>query len=258
LEEVRAEVDSAFDGYEFSRACESLYHFAWDEFCDWYLELAKVQLSDDGAAAPTNAVLATVLDALLKLLHPVMPFVTEALWKNVTGGESVVIADWPEPSGIALDAVATQRITDMQKLVTEVRRFRSDQGLNDRQRVPARLVGIGDADLDAQVPAVQALAWLTTPGADFTPSATVEVRLSRGTVVVDLDTSGTVDVAAERRRLEKDLAAAEKELAQTAAKLGNAEFLAKAPDAVVDKIKARQQVAREEVQRITARLSGLT
>jgi valyl-tRNA synthetase len=257
LEEVRAEVDSAFDGYEFSRACESLYHFAWDEFCDWYLELAKVQLSDEGAAGSTNAVLATVLDALLKLLHPVMPFVTETLWKNVTGGESVVIAEWPVSSGIALDAVAAQRITDMQKLVTEVRRFRSDQGLNDRQRVPARLVGVGDADLDAQVPAVQALAWLTTPGAGFTPSASVEVRLSRGTVVVELDTSGTVDVAAERRRLEKDLAAAEKELAQTAAKLGNAEFLAKAPDAVVDKIKARQQVAREEVERITARLSGL-
>ena len=258
LEEVRAEVDSAFDSYEFSRACESLYHFAWDEFCDWYLELAKVQLSDEGAAAHTNAVLATVLDALLKLLHPVMPFVTETLWKNVTGGESVVIADWPEPSGIALDAVAAQRITDMQKLVTEVRRFRSDQGLNDRQRVPARLVDVADADLETQVPAVEALAWLTRPGDGFAPSAAVEVRLSRGTVVVELDTSGTVDVAAERRRLEKDLAAAEKDLVQTAAKLDNAEFLAKAPDAVVEKITARQQVAREEVERITARLAGLT
>src|SRR6202044_3483323 len=76
LEEVRVEVDSAFDAYEFSRACESLYHFAWDEFCDWYLELAKVQVSapDD---AHTTAVLAFVLDALLKLLHPVIPFVTE-------------------------------------------------------------------------------------------------------------------------------------------------------------------------------------
>jgi valyl-tRNA synthetase len=257
LEEVRAEVDSAFDRYEFSRACESLYHFAWDEFCDWYLELAKVQLSDEGATAHTNAVLATVLDALLKLLHPVMPFVTETLWKNVTGGESVVIAEWPQSSGIALTAVAAQRITDMQKLVTEVRRFRSDQGLNDRQRVPARLVGVGAADLDTQVPAIEALAWLTRPADGFTPSASVEVRLPQGTVVVELDTSGTVDVAAERRRLEKDLAAAEKELAQTASKLDNAEFLAKAPDVVVEKIKARQQVAREEVERITARLSGL-
>lgn len=257
LEEVRAEVDSAFDDYEFSRACESLYHFAWDEFCDWYLELAKVQLGREQYAEQTTAVLATVLDALLRLLHPVMPFVTETLWKNLTGGESVVIADWPEASGVSLDGVAAQRITDMQKLVTEVRRFRSDQGLNDRQRVPARLVGVGEADLDGQVPAIAALAWLTDAGDGFTPSAAVEVRLSGGTVVVELDTSGTVDVAAERRRLEKDLAAAEKELAQTAAKLDNAEFLAKAPDAVVEKIRGRQRVAREEVERITARLDGL-
>ena len=102
LEEVRAEVDSAFDSYEFSRACESLYHFAWDEFCDWYVELAKVQLAE-GASTHTTAVLAAVLDTLLKLLHPVMPFVTEVLWKTLTGGESLVIADWPQPSGFALD-----------------------------------------------------------------------------------------------------------------------------------------------------------
>jgi valyl-tRNA synthetase len=258
LEEVRAEVDAAFDGYEFSRACETLYHFAWDEFCDWYLELAKVQLASQDGGGHTNAVLATVLDTLLKLLHPVVPFVTETLWKALTGGESLVIADWPESSGIAMDHVATQRIGDMQKLVTEVRRFRSDQGLNDRQRVPARLVGITEADLDTQVDAVTSLAWLTAPTDGFNASAAVEVRLSRGTVVVELDTSGTVDVAAERRRLEKDLAAAQKELGQTTAKLGNEEFLAKAPDAVVDKIRGRQQVAAEEVDRITARLAGLT
>ena len=150
LEEVRAEVDSAFDGYEFSRACESLYHFAWDEFCDWYVELAKVQLGEtDGPH--TTAVLAAVLDTLLKLLHPVMPFVTEALWKTLTGGESLVIADWPQPSGFALDPVAGQRVTDMQKLITEVRRFRSDQGLNDRQKVPARLVGRHRGRSGAQV-----------------------------------------------------------------------------------------------------------
>jgi valyl-tRNA synthetase len=263
LEDVRAEVDSAFDGYEFSRACESLYHFAWDEFCDWYLELAKVQLAGEEGSAEghTNAVLAAILDTLLKLLHPVMPFVTETLWKSLMGdapgAESLVIADWPEPSGIALDGAARRRITDMQKLVTEVRRFRSDQGLNDRQRVPARLVGISEADIDTQVAAIGALAWLTEPADGFTPSASVEVRLSRGTVVVELDTSGTVDVAAERRRLEKDLAAAQKELAQTTAKLGNGAFLAKAPEAVVDKIQARRQLASEEVERINGRLAGL-
>ena len=255
LEEVRAEVDSAFDSYEFSRACESLYHFAWDEFCDWYVELAKVQLAE--GVQHTTAVLAAVLDTLLKLLHPVMPFVTEVLWKTLTGEESIVIADWPQPSGFTVDLVATQRVADMQKLITEVRRFRSDQGLNDRQRVPARLSDIENADIEAQIPAVRSLAWLTESDESFNPSAHVEVRLSRGTVVVEVDTSGTVDVAAERRRLEKDLAAAEKELAGTAGKLGNDAFLAKAPADVIEKIRARQQLAREEVDRITARLAGL-
>ena len=169
LEEVRAEVDRALDRYEFSRACEALYHFAWDEFCDWYVELAKVQLAEGGARGHHQAVLAAVLDALLKLLHPVMPFVTETLWKALTGGESLVIAHWPQASGIALDQLAAQRIADMQKLVTEVRRFRSDQGLADRQKVPARLVGIGEADLAAQVPAVTSLAWLTEPADGLHP-----------------------------------------------------------------------------------------
>lgn len=254
-EEVRAEVDSAFESYEFSRGCEALYHFAWDEFCDWYLELAKVQLAQ--GIAHTTAVLAAVLDTLLKLLHPVMPFVTEVLWKALTGGESLVIADWPEPSGVALDPVAAQRVADVQKLVTEIRRFRSDQGLADRQKVPARLDGIEQAGLGEQVTAVTALAWLTEPAGEFNATAQLEVRLAAGTVAVELDTSGTVDVAAERRRLEKDLAAAQKELASTAAKLGNQAFLAKAPSDVVDKIRERQQLAHEETDRITARLAAL-
>jgi valyl-tRNA synthetase len=258
LEEIRAEADSAFDNYEFSRACEALYHFTWDEFCDWYVELAKTQLAD--GLAHTTAVLAAVLDTLLRLLHPVIPFLTEALWRALTDGESLVIADWPKPSGLSLDPVAKQRITDMQKLVTEVRRFRGDQGLGDRQKVPARLSGIDHTDLAAQVAAVHSLAWLTAAGPEFSPSASLEVRLGpelKGTVVVELDTSGAIDVAAERRRLEKDLAAARKELDGTSAKLDNDAFLAKAPTAVVGKIRARQQLARDEVDRITSRLAAM-
>ena len=257
LEEVRAEVDSSFENYEFSRACEALYHFAWDEFCDWYVELAKVQLADEDRTAATRAVLATVLDTLLKLLHPVMPFVTEVLWKSLTGGESLVIAEWPQSSGFALDSSAARRIADLQKLVTEVRRFRSDQGLADRQKVPARLAGLQQSGLHAAVPALQALAWLTDPAGDFNPTAQLEVRLSSGAIDVELDTSGTVDLAAERRRLEKDLAIAHKELAGTTAKLDSEAFLAKAPGDVVDKIRDRQKLAREDVERITARLAGL-
>jgi valyl-tRNA synthetase len=255
LEQVRAEVDWEFEQYEFSRACEALYHFAWDEFCDWYLEIAKVQVAD--GLTHTKTVLAFVLDNLLKLLHPVVPFVTETLWKALTGSESLVIAEWPEVSEAFYDPQAERRIANMQRLVTQIRRFRSDQGLADRQKVPARMVGAEAAGLERQTHLVRSLAWLTTDDDGFSATASIEVSVSTGVVVVELDTSGTIDVAAERRRLEKDLAAAQKELASTTAKLGNADFMAKAPEAVVDKQRERQRVAREEADRITARLAGL-
>ncbi|MFC9555430.1 valine--tRNA ligase [Rhodococcus sp. NPDC056960] len=258
LEQVRGEVDAAFDRYEFSKACEALFHFAWDEVCDWYLELAKVQFAEnETVAATTRTVLGNVLDALLRLLHPVIPFVTETLWKVLTGGESVVVAQWPQSSGAAADSVAAQRIEDMQRLVTEVRRFRSDQGLKPSQRVPARVGGIVEADLGTQLAAVTSLARLTDPEDGFTVSASVEVRLSKATVTVDLDTSGNVDLGAEKARLEKDLAAAQKELAGTTARLSNEAFLAKAPDAVKEKIRTRRQIATEEIERITKRLKEL-
>ncbi|RDI54365.1 valyl-tRNA synthetase [Nocardia mexicana] len=258
LEEVRAEVDSAFDRYEFGKGCEALYHFAWDELCDWYLELAKVQFAEsEERAASTRVVLGSVLDALLRMLHPVIPFVTETLWRALTGGESVVVAAWPQRSGIAADERAARRIADAQKLITEIRRFRSDQGLTDKQKVAARLIGVDTADLTGLDAEIASLARLTEPGDGFSATASVEVRLSATTVTVELDTSGTVDLDAERRRLEKDLAAAQKELAGTTAKLGNEAFLAKAPDEVVAKIRARREVAESEVARIGARLDEI-
>jgi valyl-tRNA synthetase len=259
LDEVLAEVDTAFDAYEFGKACEALYHFAWDELCDWYLELSKVQFAEsEERAESTRVVLGSVLDAVLRLLHPVIPFVTESLWQALTGAESVVVAAWPQRSGTPTDTGAAQRIADLQRLVTEIRRFRSDQGLNDKQKVAARVLGLDAAGLAHLHPEVSTLGRLTEPGADFAATAAVEVRLSGTTVTVEVDTSGTVDLAAERRRLEKDLAVAQKELAGTETKLGNEAFLAKAPDAVVDKIRARREVAAAEVERIGARLAELS
>lgn len=258
LEEVRAEVDSSFDRYEFGKACEALYHFTWDEFCSWYLELAKVQFAEsDERAASTRIVLGNVLDSVLRLLHPVIPFVTEELWKVLTGGVSLVIADWPQATGLAADEVSARRVADTQRLITEIRRFRSDQGLSDSQKVAAKLIGMDGADLLAQQAETTNLARLTAPGDDFAATASVEVRLSNATVTVEIDTSGTVDLVAEARRLEKDLAAAQKDLAGTTAKLGNEGFLAKAPDDVVAKIKARQEIATSEVERIGARLAEI-
>ncbi|MCX7537651.1 valine--tRNA ligase [Corynebacterium sp. P5875] len=269
LEQVRADVDRQLDDYQFAKANEALYQFAWGELCDWYLEIAKVQIPRDfGEATPeevtrgrnTQLVLGTVLDVVLRLLHPAIPFVTETLWKALTDGESLVVADWPTAAdttdGAPVDGTAARRIADAEKLITEIRRFRSDQGLKPSQKVPAR-IDFTAADLEALAPAVRSLVRVEEPDAGFTPSASLEVRLSQATVTVELDTSGTVDVAAERKRLDKDLAIAQKELETTGKKLGNENFLAKAPEAVVDKIRERQRVAAEEVERITLRLKEL-
>ena len=262
-EEVRAKVDDYLDDYQFAKANELLYHFTWDELCDWYLEIAKTQIPRDGVSEQgrnTQIVLGRVLDVVLRLLHPTMPFVTEVLWKALTGGESIVVAPWPTVAdtngGATKDEVAARRIEDADKLITELRRFRSDQGVKPSQKVPGRL-DFAAADLSGQEELVRNLANTTVPDEDFDPSASIEVRLSQATVEVTLDTHGAVDVEAERKRLEKDLAKANKELEQTGKKLGNENFLSKAPEEVVNKIKERQQVAREEVERITSRLEGL-
>ncbi|WP_408934420.1 valine--tRNA ligase [Corynebacterium marquesiae] len=262
-EEVRAKVDAYLDDYQFAKANELLYHFTWDELCDWYLEIAKTQIPRDGVSEQgrnTQIVLGRVLDVVLRLLHPTMPFVTEVLWKALTGGESIVVAPWPTVAdtngGATKDEVAARRIEDADKLITELRRFRSDQGVKPSQKVPGRL-DFAAADLTGQEELVRNLANTTAPGEDFDPSASIEVRLSQATVEVTLDTHGAVDVEAERKRLEKDLAKANKELEQTDKKLGNENFLSKAPEEVVNKIKERQQIAREEVERITSRLEGL-
>ncbi|MBE9374503.1 valine--tRNA ligase [Saccharopolyspora sp. HNM0983] len=252
------EVDELLEDFQFAKATEALYHFTWDEFCDWYVELSKVQLDEGGEGAErTREVLGHVLDVLLRLLHPIVPFITETLWTALTGRESVVIADWPVPSGAQPDEAAADRIAAVRKLVTEIRRFRSDQGLKPGQRVAARLDGLDGPGLTGHLGAVRSLAKLNAPGEEFTSSASLEVGLTGGTATVGLDLSGAVDVAAERKRLEKDLAAARKELDGTEKKLNNPSFTDKAPAEVVDKIKARRETAHSDIARIESRLAAL-
>ena len=262
---VVTEVDSLLDDYQFAKATELLYHFTWDEFCDWYLELAKVQLAGTGPdgealAANTRAVLGNALDVLLRLLHPTMPFITETLWKALTGEESVVIASWPQVTEQARggpDTVVADRIAATQKLITEVRRFRADQGLRDGQRVPARLTGVDEAGLGAQLDAIRSLARLDGAEDGFTATAAFDVGLPGGSVKVEIDTSGTIDFAAERARLTKDLAAAEKELTGVEAKLGNPKFTERAPADVVASIRTRREAAVADIERIRAGLAAL-
>jgi valyl-tRNA synthetase len=252
LTAVTAEVDASMEDYQHAKACEALYHFAWDEVFDWYVELAKGPLARGGDEADaTRAVLGHVLDVTLRLLHPYVPFVTEELWIALTGEESLVIARWPVADASLRDPEAETEILALQQAVTEVRRFRADQGLTVGQRVAARVALSGN--LAGHEAGIRALARLTEPGEGFHGTATLQTAQA----VVELDLSGTIDVAAERARLTKDLAAAHKEVGGAGAKLSNAGFLAKAPEAVVEKIRTRLADAQADVARITARLDAL-
>jgi valyl-tRNA synthetase len=258
LDAVTAEVDALFEEYEFGKLCEALYHFAWDEVCDWYLELAKAALAGPAGQA-TREVLGYVLEALLRLFHPVIPFVTEELWTALTGRDTVMTAPWPGPGpGAAAaanrrDAAAEAEIASLMRLVTEVRRFRSDQGLRPGQQVPAALAGLPGSALAGQEASIRALLRLTAPGPGFRPTGSV---MAEG-VTVELDTAGVIDVAAERRRMEKDLAAARAEAEQARRKLGNDSFLARAPAEVVGKTRARLEAAEADIARLTGRMAAL-
>ncbi|HET6529969.1 MAG TPA: valine--tRNA ligase [Actinoplanes sp.] len=255
LQHVVAEVDEHFAGYEFAKVCDVLYHFAWDDVCDWYVELSKPVLSAGGPEADnTRRVLGHVLDQLLRLLHPVIPFVTDELWTVLTRAETVTIAAWPTVDPARIDDAAEEELVALQKVVTEVRRFRSDQGLRPGQRVSAALTGLGNVGIDVHETLIRSLARLDAPGPEFAATATLAVT---GGVTVDLDTRGTIDVAAERARLLKDRAAAEKEAVQCRAKLDNAAFVGKAPEPVVAKIKDRLAAAEADLARIAAALEAL-
>jgi valyl-tRNA synthetase len=246
--ETIRDADSLFERYEFAKASELIYHFAWDDLCDWYLELSKEGFSS-GDAASSQRVLGYVLDQLLRLLHPLMPFITEELWLSLTGGESLVIAEWPTAELSYLDKSAEALVAQMQAVITEVRRFRNDQGVKATAKIPGRLTTTGEL---AKYASAMGFV-LKLEAKEFTPTASFEI----GSVKCELDLSGTVDIAAERARLTKDLATAQKDQQTAQVKLGNEGFMAKAPMEVVVEIKERLVKTQSEIERITVALAAL-
>jgi valyl-tRNA synthetase len=248
LSETTTEFTALMESYEFARACDAIYHFAWDDLCDWYLELSKEAFASGNAGA-SQRVLGHVLDTLFRLLHPVMPFITETLWTTLTGGETLVTAKWPVADSSHINKKSEALVGELQKIITEVRRFRNDQGVKPSQKIPGRF--IAPADVTAYASAMAFLLRLELT--EFTPSASVEI----GSMKVELDLSGTVDVVAERARLEKDLVTAQKDMKTADVKLNNEGFMAKAPESVVAEIRERMAATSADIERITAQLAAL-
>ena len=252
-------VDSYLDSYEFSKALELLYHFAWDDLCDWYLELTKSTFASENSSR-TARVLGHVLDNLLRLLHPAMPFITEELWCHLTKAsaspndlstqdKSIVIAPWPVYDKTYVNEESIGAVTEIQEIITEIRRFRNDQGIKGSTKIIARFTGLGE--LSIYEDAIRFI--VRCDEADGNYSAKIEV----GRVIIEFDVTGAVDLKAERARLTKDLATAQKDLATAKVKLQNDGFMAKAPLEVVTEIRERLLVTTAEIERIESALAAL-
>ncbi len=252
LDQTISEVNDLFEKYEFAKACDLIYHFAWNDLCDWYLELSKSTFNAGGAPAEkSKRVLGEVLDQLLRLMHPVMPFITEELWCALTNGESLMIAQWPKADAAKQDLKSVELVNKMQEIVTEIRRFRADQGIKTTAKIAAKFTGLTEAGLADYEDALRFI--VKCEGKDGNFSAKVEVAK----VVIEFDLTGAIDLVAERARLTKDLATAQKDRDTAKVKLDNEGFMAKAPMEVVTEIRARFAETNADIERLTALLEKL-
>lgn len=252
LDQTVADCDELFEKFEFAKACDLIYHFAWDDLCDWYLELSKSTFTEAGAGAKKSArVLGEVLDKLFRLMHPVMPFITEELWCSLTNKESLMIASWPKSDLSAQDQESVKLVAKMQEIVTEIRRFRNDQGIKSTAKVNAKFTGLKEAGLESYESALRHIVKCEAGGDKFTAKTQI------GNVTVEFDLTGAIDLVAERSRLTKDLQTAQKDRDTAKVKLDNEGFMAKAPMEVVTEIRQRLAQTTEDIARITALLEKL-
>ncbi|MDE2211555.1 MAG: valine--tRNA ligase [Betaproteobacteria bacterium] len=247
LQEAEAAVHEAFKTYRFDLAARALYEFLWDEYCDWYVELAKTQLaqSDPAVQRGTRRTLVRVLEATLRLAHPVIPFITEELWQKVAplagkSGDSLMLQPYPLPQPEKVDDQAAAAIAFLKELVNACRTLRSEMNLNPGERVPL-LVGGQSSRVQGLEGYLQFLARLSEVSllTGTLPDANAPVAVAGD---VQLMLRIEIDVAAETERLEKQIARTREEETKCRAKLENAGFVERAPAAVVSQ--ERERLAR--------------
>lgn len=247
-----AAMETAFAAYRFDEAANAIYSFAWDRFCDWYLELIKGAIDDE-----TKAVAGWVLDQILVMLHPFMPFITEELWTGLgdRADYPLITAKWPAPDA-ARDAEASADIDWLIKLVSELRTAKAELGLPPGARLTAHFPASLKGRTDKLAAQLDRLARLEAISFDPAPAgASAQLVVEGETVTVPLE--GVIDIAAERDRLTKALAAAAKERDGLAGRLNNPSFVERAKPEAVEKARADHAAKEAEADRLTAALARL-
>ena len=273
LQRVEAEVEKGFADYRFDNVANAIYKFVWDEYCDWYLELAKVQIQHGTPEQQraTRRTLLRVLETVLRLAHPIIPFITEALWQKVapltdaypqgmaSGEASIMLQPYPQTEQKKIDEKAERWAADLKAVIDGCRNLRGEMNLSPATKVP--LLVHGDAgQWQTFAPYAQALARLS------------EVRIMADEATLDAQSQGApiaivgsdklallveIDVAAERERLGKEIARLDAEIVKCSAKLGNEAFVAKAPASVVEQEQKRLSQYRDTIAKLSAQLARL-
>ena len=261
LQRVEADIEKGFADYRFDNVAQSIYKFVWDEYCDWYLELAKVQIQQgtDAEKRATRRTLLRVLETILRLAHPVMPFITEEIWQTIgkmsgRTGPSIMLETYPKAQPEKIDEAAEAWVALLKESVDACRSLRGEMNISPATKVP--LIAAGDVTkLQAYAPHLKALAKLADVEivADL-PEADAPVALA-GDFRLMLKIE--IDVAAEKDRLGKEIARLSGEIAKANGKLTNESFVARAPAAVVEQEKARVAEFSASLEKLTTQLAKL-
>ncbi|MGH6973991.1 MAG: valine--tRNA ligase [Stellaceae bacterium] len=266
LAQAALRATEALEAFEFNAVAETLYHFTWGTFCDWYVEFAKPLLTgtDAAAKAETRAMTSWVLARLVHLLHPIMPFVTEELWKHLTDGKGglLIQGQWPKLDAELVDREASAEMDWVVALIAQIRTARAEMNVPPAQEIAAYVTEAGGDEKDWLARHDALIRRLARLSRIHSVDAAAPAKQNTIQVVVEgasllLDFAGAIDVGKERTRLQKEVQGVRAELDKIAAKLGNEQFLAKAKAEAVEEQRERQAEARAALSRFEAALARI-
>lgn len=271
LQDIETQVGKAIEEYRLDRAAQALYGFIWDEYCSWYLELSKIVLLDDDASPAmrvgTRRTLVRVLEATLRLLHPLMPFITEQIWQQVASlagkqGATIMTQPYPQSETGKIDNDALAEVSWLQAVVTIVRNVRGERNIEPGKALSLLLQECSEQDLQrlernrSYLTALARLSSIEVLDAEATAPQSVSSLVGRMKVILPL--ASMIDPQAELERLAKEKQKKQTDIERTTKKLDNPDFVSRAPEEVVSKERDRLTGWQADLQEIEEQISKIS